>query len=170
MKHTLLSCLLVVTSFGVASAEVVSASDTGFKLKHEAVSTLEPAALWERLMEPSQWWDGEHSYSGDAANLSMGDTAGSYWREEWEGGSVIHGQVLMVMKGKQLVLSAPFGPLQATGAACIWTISLAPAANGGTKISSTHTVSGAAGNGLWELPEPVDFVMGNGIKRLAAKP
>ncbi|NNU17686.1 hypothetical protein HK107_15245 [Parvularcula sp. ZS-1/3] len=170
MQRSILTSTLALTALGIASAEVVTASDTGFKLKHEAVSPLAPDALWERLMEPSEWWDGAHSYSGDAANLSMEDSAGSYWREDWEGGSVIHGQILTVMKGKQLVLSAPFGPLHATGAECIWTIILAPAEGGGTKISSTHTVAGSEGTGLQELAGPVDFVMGNGIMRLAEAP
>ena len=118
-------------------------------------------------MEPKEWWDGDHSYSGDASNLSMADTAGSYWREDWDGGSVIHGQVLMVKEGEQLILSAPFGPLISTGATCIWTIKLSATDDGGTQISSTHTVAGAPGTGLEDLAGPVDFVMGNGIARLA---
>lgn len=166
-KGVLSSVVLVLMIASPAWAEVVQSSDTGFRLRHEAISAQTPDDVFARLMEPSQWWDPDHTYSADASNLSMGDTAGSYWREDWDGGSVIHGQVLMVKEGEELVLSAPFGPLISTAAECIWTIKLTPKEGGGTLISSTHAVAGAAGHGLWELAKPVDTVMGNGIKRLA---
>lgn len=154
----------------MADAKVLAVSDSGFRLAHEEVSPLGTTDLWQRLMVPARWWDPAHTYSGDAGNLSMGDRAGAYWREDWPGGSVIHGQVLMVSEGRQLVLSAPFGPLMGTGARCIWTITLAPAEGGGTLVSSTHVVVGAPDTDLRLLAGPVDQVMGNGIRRLAAVP
>ena len=160
--------LLFVLSFSsLASAEVLSAGRSNFLLAHEATSSLAPEEVWDRLMEPAAWWDGEHTYSGDAANLSMGGKAGDYWREDWDGGSVIHGQILTVKTGETLVLSAPFGPLQGTAANCVWTISLEPIEGGGTRIRSKHVVVGPANLGMQELAEPVDFVMSNGIDRLA---
>lgn len=157
-------------AFSVSHAEVVSTSATGFRLQHEATSPLAPDALWARLMEPATWWDGDHSYSGDAANLSLGDKAGDYWREDWAEGSVIHGQILVVKSGEELLLSAPFGPLVETGAACVWKIQIQPSEDGGTVITSTHLIAGSPGTGLEELAGPVDFVMSNGINRLAAAP
>lgn len=166
IRHAILA--LVAFSLGTTRAEVIEASEEHFVLVHEEVSPLAPDALWDRLMEPALWWDPNHTYSGDAANLSMEDTAGSYWREDWDTGSVIHGQVLLVKEGEELILSAAFGPLISTAADCRWTIRLEATENGGTLIKSSHTVAGAPGTGLEDLADPVDFVMGNGIKRLAA--
>jgi len=168
MRSAFVFLSVIGVGVGCAQAEVISSSGTGFQLAHEAQSSRSPDELFARLMEPSQWWDPEHSYSGDASNLSMADEAGAYWREDWRGGSVIHGQVLQVIQGKMLMLSAPFGPLAATGAKCIWTISLEPSKEGGTVIKSTHRVVGGPETGLAELSGPVDFVMGRGIQRLAA--
>ncbi|MCQ8185930.1 hypothetical protein [Parvularcula maris] len=165
--RNLLPILAAVTA-STASAEVVSSSETGFTLSHEAVSPLAPSELWQRLMQPAEWWDPDHTYSGDAGNLSMGEEAGAYWREDWDGGSVIHGQVLLSKKGEELVLSAPFGPLISTAADCRWTIRLSPAEGGGTTITSSHVVAGSKGTGLKDLAGPVDYVMGAGVRRLAA--
>ena len=170
MIRTVTSAFASIASlWAVSTAEVVSSSDSGFVLSHEATSELAPDALFARMMDPSTWWDPEHSYSGKAANLSMGNRAGDYWREDWAGGSVIHGQVLQVINGQMLMLSAPFGPLAATGAECIWTIRITQGENGGTKIISSHTVVGGPDSGLAAMAGPVDFVMGNGINRLAGQ-
>jgi hypothetical protein len=152
---------------GLAHGEILFQDQSGFALRHEVSTTLAPGEVWDRLLEPNTWWDPEHTYSGDAANLSLADEAGAYWREDWSGGSVLHGQILLMKTGEQLVLSAPFGPLMATGARCIWSITLTPDGQGGTTIQSTHRVVGAPGTGLEELAGPVDFVMGNGLRRLA---
>lgn len=175
MAHGVNMRVLLILPFfivgSLARAEVVTSSESGFELRHEATSLLEPYELWDILIEPKVWWDGNHTYSGDAANLSLGGKkAGSYWREDWDGGSVIHGQVLTAMEDSKLVLSAPFGPLQGTGATCIWTITLSPAEGGGTLIRSRHVIAGAPGTGLEELAGPVDRVMSNGIERLAVTP
>ena len=105
-------------------AEVVSSSDTHFVLRHQAASRLSAAALWERLLTPSDWWHPDHTYSGDAGNLTLEPTAGGLWREDWDGGSVAHGQVIAVMRGRMLRMEAPFGPLQGVGARVVWTITV----------------------------------------------
>ena len=128
-KTAVIVAALLLVSLG-AKAEIVSASDTHFMLRHEAYSALGTDDLWERLVEPASWWHPDHTYSGDSANLSLDATAGGLWREAWEGGSVSHGRVLYVKRGQQLRMAAPFGPLQGLGAYTIWTISITPAENG----------------------------------------
>ncbi|MEM9286277.1 MAG: hypothetical protein AAGA39_10360, partial [Pseudomonadota bacterium] len=108
--------------FAPAWAEVISSSETGFTLRHQAVSPQSPGDVWERLMNPAAWWADDHTYSADASNIAPLGEAGSLWREDWETGSVVHGRVLLVKDGEELVLSAPFGPLLYTGAECIWSI------------------------------------------------
>ncbi|MEO1043025.1 MAG: hypothetical protein AAFX52_12115 [Pseudomonadota bacterium] len=164
--------LLVIAAFmwvfAPAAAEVSSASERGFTLRHEATSVQSPDEVWQRLMNPATWWADDHTYSADASNISPLGKAGSYWREDWQTGSVVHGRVLLVKDGEELVLSAPFGPLLYTGAECIWSIKLTPADGGGTRITSSHTVVGGEGTGLKELAPAVDFVMGAGIASLAS--
>ncbi len=148
-----------------ARADIVSASDTHFVLRHEGTTSLSPAAAWERLVEPASWWHPDHTYSGNAGNLSLELTAGGLWREEWEGGSVAHGTVVFVDAGKTLRLEAPFGPLQGIGAYVIWTITLEPLADG-TRIVFEESAIGPPGGDYAELAKAVDFVKAEAMRRL----
>ncbi len=159
-----------VTMFLIVStsvfADIVEASPDHYVLKHEASSVLPPAAMWERLIDPASWWHPEHSYSGDAKNLSLDVQAGGLWREEWSGGSVTHGEVVFVNPGKQLRLDAPFGPLQAIGAKTIWTITIEPDGDG-SKVIFDEISHGVAASKLDELAPAVDFVKREAIRRLS---
>lgn len=87
-----------------ARSEIISSSETHFVLRHEATSLLPPSTIWERLVQPADWWHPEHTYSGDAKNLSLDLQAGGLWREDWKGHSVQHGRVLYVIPKRCFVL------------------------------------------------------------------
>lgn len=150
-----------------AQAEVVTATKDHFTLKLEAESDLSPEDVWTRLIVPADWWQGDHSYSGDAANLSLDPVAGGVWREDWDGGSVWHGTVLQAKPNKVLSLSAPFGPLQGLAVQSVWTITLTPNETGGTHIRFDHVTNGTEASNLDELAPAVDFVKSEALKRLA---
>ena len=67
--------------------------------------------------------------------------ASGTWREDWRGGSVVHGTVLYVKKGEILRLDAPFGPLQEMAIKDVWTISVTPEGDG-AKIVFDEVVNG----------------------------
>lgn len=164
--------LFLLAAFGLgfpalASAEVITSAPDHFTLKLEAQSELSVSETWARLIEPSEWWQSDHTYSGDAHNLSLEPQAGGLWREDWEGGSVWHGTVLQAQPGQTLVLSAPFGPLQGLAVTSIWTISLAPIEGGGTQITFDHVTNGTDASGLDALAPAVDFVKQQAIESLA---
>ena len=150
-----------------AAAEVVTASPDHYTLHQEGVSPLAPDALWARLIEPASWWHPDHTYSGDAGNLSLKAKAGGVWREDWDGGSVFHGEVLLAKEGETLRLDAPFGPLQEMGVSVVWTIKLAPdEETGGTKVTFYEIANGTAASKLDELAPAVDFVKTEAMARL----
>jgi len=150
-----------------AQAEVVTASPEHFALKLEAETSLSPDEVWTRLIDPSAWWQSDHTYSGDAANLSLEPRAGGLWREDWDGGSVWHGTVLQVQPTRTLSLSAPFGPLQGLAVTSVWTITLSPSESGGTLIRFDHVTNGTAASQLDQLAPAVDFVKSEALKSLA---
>jgi uncharacterized protein YndB with AHSA1/START domain len=151
----------------ILSAEVVSSSDTHFVLRQEAESSLPPEGLWQRLIRPANWWHPDHTYSGDASNLSLVAEAGGLWREDWPGGSVAHGEVKAVRHGELLRLEAPFGPLQGLGAYTIWTITIEPA-EGGSRVIFDEVATAPPGSGMTEMAKAVDYVKGEGIRRLVS--
>ena len=159
----------ILTCAAPAAAEVVSASPDHYTLRQQGASPLAPDALWARLIEPASWWHPDHTYSGDSANLSLKAKAGGVWREDWDGGSVFHGEVLMARKGKTLRLDAPFGPLQEMGVSVVWTITLTPdEETGGTTVTFDEIANGTAASKLDELAPAVDFVKTEAMARLTA--
>lgn len=148
-----------------AQADVVEASGDHYVLKHEGRSSLSPADLWARLIKPESWWHPDHSYSGDAANLSLEPVAGGLWREEWQGGSVLHGEVLNAVPGQLLRLNAPFGPLQGMGVSVVWTISI-KADGDGSLVTFDEIANGTTASKLDALAPAVDGVKSEAMRRL----
>ncbi|NVJ98370.1 MAG: SRPBCC domain-containing protein [Alphaproteobacteria bacterium] len=151
-----------------ARADIVEANPDRYVLKHEATSALSPEKLWNKLVNPANWWHPDHTYSGDAANLSLDLQAGGLWREDWSGGSVFHGSVLQVKQGSMLRLDAPFGPLQDIAVKVVWTITITPEGEG-SKVTFHEIASGDPKSGLDQLAPAVNFVKGEAIKRLTSQ-
>ncbi len=157
---------LAVLAPAAVQSEVLSASDTHFVISLEAGSALSVEALWQRLIHPDSWWSGEHSYSGDAANFTLEPRAGGLWREEWPGGSVAHGRVLLAQPNKLLRLEAPFGPLQGMGAYTVWTITLEDD-EGGSRVHFREVASAPPGSDMSTIAKAVNTVKTEAIERLA---
>lgn len=164
-KNILFVLPLCIGGTASATAEVLSASPSHYSLKQEGYSELSPNDLWQRLIKPESWWHPDHTYSGDAANLSLDAKAGGVWSEQWDGGSVEHGRVLLAQHSETLRLDAPFGPLQELGVQVVWTISL-KAEGSGTKVTFTEIANGTPASKLDAIAGAVDFVKTEAINRL----
>lgn len=166
------SCLVLSLSVlicGPCAAEILSSAPDHYTLYHESLTELSPDEAWARLIEPASWWSPEHTYSGDAANLSLDLQAGGLWREDWQGGSVAHGGVLSVQRGTALRLDAPFGPLQGMAVNVVWTISISQTESG-TLIIFDEVATGSRESGLDAIAPAIDLVKQEAIERLAAVP
>lgn len=167
MLKIAVTAIIATATAGAAGAEVVASSDDHYTLRHEAGSAMTPDAMWARLIQPDTWWHPGHTWSSDAANLTLDPQAGGLWREDWAGGSVAHGTVLAVMEGRMLRLDAPFGPLQGMGVDVVWTITLeADDETGGTIVIFEEVANGSSASGLDEIAPAVDSVKGEAIARL----
>ena len=151
-----------------AEAEVVTATPSYMELSQVHQSDLSPAELWNRLTIPAEWWKDAHTYSGSADNLTLELTAGGLWREDWDGGSVAHGRVLMVQEGEGLRLEAPFGPLQGLGVSTALTLTITPQADGGSLLNMIFMATGAENSSLETLAGPVDGVWDEALSNLAS--
>jgi hypothetical protein len=146
------------------AAEIVSRSEDAFTLKFQGPTRLGPAGVADAFSEVELWWDPAHSYTGDAANLSLDLAPGGCWCEAMPDGTRFdHGRVVSDVYG-EVRLHAPFGPLRsmATRADLIVTWSLA---DGVVTPTWTFIVEGP---GVGALAEPVDGVMGDGFARWIA--
>ncbi|WP_265570106.1 ATPase [Sphingomicrobium nitratireducens] len=152
-----------------AAAKVVSASPNAFHVRHQATLVVPAEEAYALLGQPSQWWNGEHSYSLDAANFYMTLKPGGCFCETMpDGGFVEHMRVIGVEPGKSILLSGPLGPLRTVPASGIMSWSLEPAA-GGSKLVFDFKVTGfPAGDGAtWA--GAVDGVIGEQVKRFRSR-
>lgn len=151
-----------------ARADVASAEAGGFVIQAEADVAAAPEQVWRNLTQIQRWWNGAHSYSGDAARMRLDPRAGGCWCETWNGGSVEHGRVALVMERegvRTLRLYAALGPLQELGAQGVLTFTITPQA-GGAKVAMTYRVAGDTGLGLNAMAPLVDGVMMEQFGRL----
>jgi hypothetical protein len=149
-------------------AAVKDAAPDHMTLSFSATVKAEPMVAYRALAQVGQWWNGEHSYSADAKNMTLELAAGGCFCERWSGGSVEHGRVLLAYGGTRLRLDAPLGPLQALGAKATLTYAFSAAPGGGTTIDVTYTVIGVASQKLDALAPAVDAVLGESVARLAS--
>ena len=63
-------CALLISSPAVA--EVIQSGDSGFTVSHSISTGDEPYVAYRTMTSHiDQWWNGDHSWSGDATNLYM---------------------------------------------------------------------------------------------------
>jgi hypothetical protein len=161
-----------------AQAEVVASSDAGFVIRRAADVTAGADAVWAELLKPSEWWNGKHTYSGNAGNLSIEPLAGGCFCEVLPSavspraaprGSVEHMRVIYVEEPRALRLSGGLGPLQAEAAQGTLTIALKALDGGGTRIMWEYVVGGYLRQKPDAIAPSVDAVIGEQVTRLAAK-
>jgi hypothetical protein len=149
---------------GAARADVTDRSAAGFEVVEKATIAAPPGKVWDALMRPAHWWASDHTWSGDAKNLSF-DPSGCFC-EQLKRGGVRHMTIVYADGATQLRLFGALGPLQFTGASGHLGIVIKPA-GAGADVVMTYDVGGYAKGGLAETyAAPVDRVLGEQLARL----
>jgi hypothetical protein len=149
-----------------AGAEVTSVGDSGFELREQVHVAAAPAMVYAALLAPRRWWDPKHTYSGDAARLTLEPKVGGCWCETIPGGGAVqHMTVIYLAPNKAVRLRGALGPLQAMGVAGSLTITLAGAGTG-TDLTFDYAIGGYAKDGFGNLSKGVDAVLGSQATRL----
>lgn len=142
-----------------ALAEVKAKAPDAMVIQIKGEVALDRDAAWARLLDIGSWWNGLHTYSGDAVNMKLDAMAGGCWCELWGGGEVEHGRVVLVMPLSTVRLDAALGPLQEMGVTGAMTLSLSDGAAGKTAITLDYKVSGSSQSGLDGLADIVNQVL-----------
>jgi hypothetical protein len=149
-----------------AQATVDDVGTTGFAITEAADIAGSPDQVYQVLIQPSRWWNREHTYSHDSANLTLDARAGGCWCESLPGGgSVQHMTVVIVMPGKLLRLRGALGPLQAMAVEGAMTFALRGDAKS-THLTASYTAGGYSKTGFADIAGAVDEVFGDQIARL----
>lgn len=164
-----LKLLILAIAFCASNvhAEVKDAGANGFTITHAFLAKGTPQEVYQKIIDVGNWWNGEHTYSGDAHNLTLDAKAGGCWCERLpkNGGSVMHMQVLTASPGMFLVMTGGLGPLQRMGVSGAMTFQLS-AAGGGTKVEFIYVASGYAPSGMASIAPMVDSVLMQQMSRL----
>ncbi len=163
MKY--LAALAIVVS-APASAEVVSASANGFEVREIVPLVVPPDAAFKAFGELPSWWDPEHTYSGDSANLRFTLVPGGCLCEQIPktGGGVEHMRVTYVDPGNEVVLSGALGPLLYEATVGVMDVKVKTIA-GGSQLVLDYKVAGFADGGAQTLAPAVDGVLAGQLKR-----
>ncbi len=168
----LLGLVLTAASAGVlpraAFADVRDAAANGFTVAFSAKVPAAPGAVWDAIVKDvGAWWDPDHTYSGNSANLSIEAVPGGCFCEKLAGGFVRHLDVVYADAGKLLRMSGGLGPLQsmADAGTLTFTMSTEP---GGAALAMTYAAGGYNPGGFEAIAPLVDSVLGGQFARLVA--
>ena len=161
--------LVLVTVAWSARAEIKAGSGDGFVVAFSQRINVAPAAVFAALPAVDRWWSSDHTWSGNAANLSLKAEAGGCFCERWKDGNVEHGRVITVLRDQMLRLQSALGPLQGGAVNGVLTFQLVPdakAAAAATVLTLTYVVNGASASALDKLAPAVNEVLGEQFGRL----
>jgi uncharacterized protein YndB with AHSA1/START domain len=163
-----IACVTALSIFaiGPARAAVADSGANGFTVKISVVIHAAPEEVYQKLVHNvGEWWGSEHTFSGDAHNLTIDDKPMGCWCEKLSTGGARHMEVVLAAKGKALVLSGGMGPLQSMAVTGAMSFDFTPD-KGGTKLDLTYAVGGYLAAGLNTLAGPVDGVLTAQMGRL----
>jgi hypothetical protein len=162
--------VIALTPLGSARAELTRSASDGFTVRHTVDVPLDATRAFARLVRVQDWWDGAHTYSGDAGRLRLRAAPGGCFCERLKsGGFVEHLRVTYADPGKALRLEGGLGPLAALGAHGVMTFSVKAAAAGAspgasTRVTLSYIVTGPVST-FGDVAAAVDGVLGQALAR-----
>ena len=149
-----------------ASAVVVGASSHGFELRHTLDLPIPPAQAISAFGQVGSWWSKDHTYSGNAARLSLQLRPGGCWCEQLDGGGgVEHMRVAYYQPGKRAVLTGGLGPLLFEGTSGVMDVRATKTKTGSQLVINYRVAGFARANGT-EMALAVDQVLRTQAERL----
>jgi uncharacterized protein YndB with AHSA1/START domain len=148
-------------------AQVIDSADNGFTLRYSVAVQAAPEAVYRAAVSQiDRWWSEDHTFSGNAANLSIdGQANGCFCEKLPAGGSVRHLTVIYAEPGKMLRMTGGLGPLQALAVTGTMTWNFVKT-TGGTRFELTYAVSGYSPGGMKGMGAPIFGVLKEQIDRL----
>jgi len=153
-----------------ARAELTQSGEQGFTVVQRLETPAAPAEAY-RVMAGhiDQWWNPDHSWSGQAANLHIrAEPGGCFCETLPNGGFVEHLRIIYLAPDSMIRFDGALGPLQgmAVDGRMSWTVE---AADGGSVVTFTYHVFGHPEGGLMGIAPAVDGVIGEQLQRLGAR-
>ena len=158
--------VLVLATAVPAAAEVVESTPNGFAVRNTAEIAAHPSRVYNAAVDLiGRWWNPAHTFSKNAANLTLNARPGGCLCESITNGGVVHLTVIYVAAQQEIRFAGALGPLQQTGIAGSMTWKLAESATG-TSFDWSYTAGGYMAGGLAAVAPAVDAVLAGQLQRL----
>jgi uncharacterized protein YndB with AHSA1/START domain len=165
---SMMTALATLCCVAPTHAEVVDSRAEGFEVTEHVTIDAPATLVWRGLSRIGAWWESKHTFSQDAANLSLRlEPGGCFCEALPDGGGVRHMTVVFARPKETARLEGALGPLQASGATGHLTWTLNETA-GKTVLTQTYDVGGYVKGGLESWAPTVDAVLGKQLIRLKA--
>lgn len=148
-------------------AEVLNQSATGFNLRIIQSLKTDPQTAYQLAIHPEKWWLSDHSWFGDAQNLSIDPRAGGCFCEKQGNREAMHMTVTYVDPGKALHMIGGLGPLQMIGIHGGMSWKFSDKTDIGSEITLSYAVTGYYPDGMETLAPIVDQVLSAQMRSLA---
>lgn len=167
IAHFAFGSIVVAASLAApCRAAVIEQTPSGFAIQQKLHIAAPADKVYAALLVPAKWWNSDHTYSNDAANLTLEARAGGCFCEALPGGgSVQHATVWTLMPGVMLRLRGPLGPFQGQGVDAALTFTL-KAAGDGTDLTLDNLVGGYMKGGFGNWPAAADGMLAGTMARL----
>ena len=143
-----------------AEAAVKDSSAGGFTIENTQDVPATVQDTWDALVDDvGQWWPADHTWWGDASNLSIKARAGGCFCERDGARQARHMTVAFVDPGRTLRMVGGLGPLQGMGLDGALEFRLAANDTGGTRITMWYRAGGYSPDDLSKFAPVVDQVM-----------
>jgi len=147
--------------------EVVDADSNGFTSRNKMTISADRLVTYVAVVaDIGNWWNGDHTVSGNAANLYI-DTSvpGCFCETLGQGTGLVHMTVTFVNPGVMLRLTGGLGPLGLMGVAGNMTWEF-DETDGQTEVTLQYAVGGYMPGGLDSIAAAVDGVLLEAMSRL----
>ncbi len=160
---TAISALLFPSS---VKSEVKESSKEGFQIVISQGLEASPKSAYATMITDfGEWWGGDHSHSGNGANLSMDLERKCMYEKLPDGGFVRHLEIVHHQPGQTLTLHGGLGPLQPMGVHGAMMFRFKEV-DGKSKLTLTYNVVGASFQNLNAIAPAVDKVLTGQLSKL----
>lgn len=148
-----------------AAAAVLSADDHGFEIQNSVNLVVPQELAYASFGQIGQWWNKEHTYSGDSTRMSLQMRPGGCFCEPLDnGGGIEHMRVTYLQPGERIVMTGSLGPLLYEATSGVMDVKIERIA-GGSRVTMNYKAAGFAKGGAAAMAPLVDQVLADQLKR-----
>lgn len=162
--------LLIFAVVKTSHAQIVDFHPAGFTVEHVIELNADTKLAFEKLSKISEWWDPNHTFSGNAKNLSLDLKPGGCWCETLpEGGFAKHAEVIRLITNSSIILNGALGPLQDLGFQGNLGFYFSTTLSNKTLLKLRYSVVGHTPDNAHQLAQAVDQTLLAQLMRLKNK-